>query len=293
MEPLKVYWKKEFQIPNTQWTIRGYSRSAFRTAFYIKELDILLDGGPHCSRRPKQIYITHTHADHIAELPYTLMKEDGNSELKPIIFAPEEGIPYIKGLINAAFSANIAQEESFDDNFDYRCLPKGTGTFRTEMNKTKMEIFFFDCDHSIPTKSYGFSVIKDKLKEEYKLLPGKEIAILRKSGIEITQEVAEKKLAYVCDTSISVLMLEPAILEYPVIFIECTFLYDGEEEMALAKKHIHWNQLEPYVLNHPNITFVLIHFSLKYKDSEIQQYMEPLLESRGINNVHLWLTDLV
>lgn len=310
MEPLKVYWKKVFPIPGTQWTISGYSRSAFRTAFYIKELDILLDAGPHLHRRPKQIFITHTHADHIAELPYTLINNNNNNnsnnnvdesersedpinQSKPIIYAPEEGIPFIRGLINASFSANEVVEGNYDDFFNYQGLPHGTAKFRTTMKKTPMEVLFFDCDHSIPTKSFGFAVIKSKLKEEYRKLPGKEIGQLRKAGVEITYEAIEKKLAYVCDTSITVLESEPIILEYPVIFIECTFLYNDEEEVATKKKHIHWNQLEPYIKTHPHILFVLIHFSLKYKDEEIQQYLEEKMESQNINNVHLWLTDLV
>jgi hypothetical protein len=41
---------------------------------------------------------------------------------------------------------------------------------------------------------------------------------------------------------------------------------DGEEDIAINKQHIHWKQLKPYILNNPEITFMLFHFSLKYKD---------------------------
>ena len=88
------------------------------------------------------------------------------------------------------------------------------------MNKTDLEMKVFKCDHSIPTISYGISEVKHKLKEEYLGLPGKEIGELKKNKIKITKEVIHKKLAYVCDTSIQVVDLNPDILDYSVVFIE-------------------------------------------------------------------------
>jgi hypothetical protein len=40
-----AHWKQKWSIPNTPWTITGYSRAAYRTGFYIPELDIMLDAG--------------------------------------------------------------------------------------------------------------------------------------------------------------------------------------------------------------------------------------------------------
>ena len=51
-------------------------------------------------------------------------------------------------------------------------------------------------------------------------------------------------------------------------------------------------QLKPYVLNNPDINFMLFHFSLKYKDEEIKEFMEKQFEKDNIKNVDLWLSDL-
>ena len=59
MEPRKAFWKKTYTIPNSpKWTISGYSRSSFRTGFYIKELNIMLDAGPQSFKMPEHIFIT-------------------------------------------------------------------------------------------------------------------------------------------------------------------------------------------------------------------------------------------
>ena len=81
---------------------------------------------------------------------------------------------------------------------------------------------------------------------------------------------------YVGDSSIAVLETSPEILAYPVVIIECTFLFDSDKtEERLAKDgHIKWSQLRPYVLEHASVTFVLIHFSCRYKEREIVEFFK-------------------
>ena len=67
---------------------------------------------------------------------------------------------------------------------------------------------------------------------------------------------------------------------------------DGEEEIASKKNHIYWTHLKPYVLQHPEITFILFHFSLKYKDEEIKEHLENEFKIHHIKNVELFLSDL-
>ena len=38
----KSFWQRMWTIPKTSWSICGYSRSAYRTGFYIKELNLML-----------------------------------------------------------------------------------------------------------------------------------------------------------------------------------------------------------------------------------------------------------
>ena len=294
MEARKVFWKKSYLIKKSpQWTISGYSRSAFRTGFFLNGPNIMLDAGPQSFKKPEHIFITHSHADHIANLPFTLIGDENGDHVFNI-YVPKQAETKIKKYICSMFEANaLADNLPVDKWYSFKGIEKNTEPFNILANKNKIRVEVISCDHSIPTVSYGLGLIKNKLNPIYKGMSGRELGELRKSGKTITVEVIEKVLAFVCDTSIAVFKRNPCILEYSTVFIECTFISPGEEDVATSKKHIHWNQLKPYVINHPNITFVLFHFSLKYKDEGIKEIMDKEFETHNIKNIELWLPDLV
>lgn len=293
MEARKVFWKKSYLIKKSpQWTICGYSRSAFRTGFYISGLNIMLDAGPQCFKKPEHIFITHSHADHIANLPFTLIgDEQGNHKYN--IYVPKEAEDKIKRYVASMFEANALCDINISDWYNFHSISSDNESLSVVTNKNKLNIEIIKCDHSIPTVSYGFGLVKKKLNPKYLEKSGRELGKLRKQGVDdISIEVIEKIFCYVCDTSIEVFTENPFILDYSTIFVECTFIIDGQEEDAIKKKHIHWNQLKPYVVDNPDITFVLFHFSLKYKDEEIKEIMDEKFIKDDIKNVELWLPDL-
>jgi len=288
MDALKIktiFWQKESIIPNTPWKIRGYSRSAFRTGFYLPDLDLLLDAGPQNFNHPSTVMITHTHIDHIASLPFTMI---GHEE--PLnLYGPAAAQTHVENYINSMFAVNaltpVTNSDWSQQFYQYHPL-KPKDIFPITLNKNDLEIEVFECDHTIPTISYGISQIKQKLKSEYLGLPGKEIGALRKSGTQVTQAVTTKSLAYVCDTSIRVFDLNPNLLSYPTIMIECTFFLPDELENAGKTNHIHWDQLKPYVLAHPEISFILFHFSQRYRDQEVLDFFQ----SEKIDNLSCWVS---
>jgi len=78
-------------------------------------------------------------------------------------------------------------------------------------------------------------------------------------------------LTFFGDTTIKGVVDNESVLfakneEFPLIIIECSFLYDSELERSKKKKHIHFRSLEPFIAKYPQTTFMLIHFSLVYSE---------------------------
>lgn len=220
--------------------------------------------------------------DHIACLPLTMIGEECGNHIFNI-YAPLSSHTYIHNYIKAMFDVNSMGDVNISPWYMFKGLIKHD-TVALDANKTKLLVEVFECDHKIPTVSYGFSEIKSKLKDEYKSFSGKEIVQLKKQGAVITEDVTSNKLAYVCDTSISILENHPEILNYKVVMIECTFILPEELPNAIATQHIHWSQLKPYILQHPEINFILFHFSMRYRDHEISTFFER----EDISNVQWW-----
>ena len=82
--------------------------------------------------------------------------------------------------------------------------------------------------------------------------------------------------------------LHPEILQCPVVVIECTFLFPDHLNQAIQSDHTHYSQIEKLIKTNENTTFVLIHFSLRYKDAEIETFFNSLPDGKP-KNVIPWI----
>jgi len=163
MEPRLVFWETEFKLPGTSWTISGYSRSAYRSGFYISGLNIMLDGGPQCFKKPEYIFITHTHGDHVAELPFTMIQDTipltDDDKIK--LFCPEEATNEMRNYIMQLHNTNSLKDTK-DVIKSYYIMNPVSAIYnkqRLTINKQLMLLETVSADHTIPTVVYGFSLI--------------------------------------------------------------------------------------------------------------------------------------
>ena len=280
-----VSWQKKMIIPGTNWEIQGSSTAAFFTGFLIPSLGIGLDAGNIFYKRPDHIFITHTHLDHIRSLPQSMMGLRGVKHLYNI-YAPSLAVKNLEDFVITSFRTNSLSDKDYSERWKIHGCSKGD-LFPLKIKEGNVPIVaeIFECDHYVPTISYGLSEVRKKLKNEYSKLSGNEIRNLRENGIQITEEVNFKKFCFVCDSSIQVFEMNPSILEYPVIFIECTFIFEDELENAHRTKHIHWSQLKPYVENFPSTIFVMFHFSNRYELKEIDDFFT----NENMKNLKWWI----
>jgi hypothetical protein len=120
----------------------------------------------------------------------------------------------------------------------------------------------------------------------------------QQQGVELDEPCLKKLMCYLGDTSIDVFAMNPGILSYPSVMMECTFLdifddrsKDEIEERCLRDGHILWSQLRPIIVANPEVArspslspcwnspssglsdnVHLDHFSLRYRKAQVEQF---------------------
>lgn len=292
MNPVWQIWniRDPHRISDTQFTIKGFSMAALRTNFYIKELNIMLDGGLSSPYGAEYIFITHGHSDHTANLPFHIYGKKENSQIQ--VYSPKEISEYIKDFIESAYvlssDFDVKSIGSRDDLYLYKYYKNNSVSpddfIDLNIKGKKLTIEVIKCYHSVPCVGYGFIEKRSKLKEEYKNLSGKEIGELRKKGENIQYEQEYPFFVFLGDTSKEILKDE-RIKKFKTIMIECTFLYDDDLEQADKTFHMHWNYLEDYIRENEKNIFILYHFSQRYKKKELLDFFEKI----KFKNVVPWI----
>lgn len=256
-------------------TIKGFSRSAYRTGYFIKPYNIYLDAGlPYCVPA-NLILVSHGHNDHIASL-YSILKE-GRS---PVVALPKKIIDDVQHMLNSTYNLDTNSNTLFNG-----WKPTGDESFPIKLNGTNFRIDCYNLDHRVPCKAYGITEFKRKLKNMYQELSGKEISLL-KQKVDIYDLEENGILLFVSDTGKSALKSLP-FDKYQIVIIECTFLDECHYNESIKRKHLHWFDLEPILKNYPHIQFIFGHFSSRYKNDFIQEFYS---EKKSIySNVIFWI----
>ena len=67
----------------------------------------------------------------------------------------------------------------------------------------------------------------------------------------------------------------------------CSFLREEHRAQAVKTKHTIWADLEPVVRRWPGTTFVITHFSMRYKDGEVRKFFAEMADPPG--NIVVWV----
>ena len=270
-------WENKMQIPGTHLHISGMSVAGLRTCFYIHELQTLLDAGISFPYSPRHIFITHGHSDHIANLPLSVI-----GMRRPTVYCPHQIVSLINNYVQSMNDLTDGCENMSNALDLYKPIGLTPGdTFHINGGYI---VKTYECDHRAPTLAYGFTRSVQKLMDEFKSLTGAQIKELKKTKEnEMFKTQTTHDFLFCGDTTIK-LFDNPEVLQYKTIMVECSFLHESEKEHAQSKKHMYWGDLLDVVKAHPQTTFILIHFSLRYSWEEIQ----TTINAAGVSNVVCW-----
>jgi len=289
---------KTWTIPGTRLTLTGYSRANDKTFFHIPQLKCCIDAGLCEGRQPDTVFLTHTHNDHVADIEFLAGKSTGVD-----IYVPTEAAPYVDTYIRSRRELNHVAPFDPELAGALTIHPVGAGDKVTLGKRGNYCVRVVECVHKVPCVGYCFSERKTRLKPEFAALKvemaakgempefGKAMAAERERGNEVTEEYEVPLFAFLGDTHASVFADNPWLFDYPVLITECTYLDDKERERADRVGHTVWSQLRPVIVDHPETTFVLIHFSLRHSDRQVVDFFDrELVAAKGaqLRNIVVW-----
>lgn len=294
--PYVAYWKQSYQI-SSQYHLKGYSRAAENTGFYCPELEMAFDAGIQMNDVPAFICLTHLHNDHMCSLNKMLI----NNPKNPIIFIPnsdkfcellESTLRFIY-ISSKYIHPNSAKGLDPLTKYSYRLVKLGVGESYMFKKTANSEYYVegLPSDHGVESISFGIYEQRKRCKAEFKNLEPIQYINMRRGGIDFMETYRNHILCYMSDTMYTAFEkpLSNLIFQYPVIVVECTFLEPDDLPLAKKKRHMHWQQIEKLMADHPECKFILTHFSKRYLWCEIKCFFDSVHKAKPLHNLVVWL----
>lgn len=100
----------------------------------------------------------------------------------------------------------------------------------------------------------------------------------------------EKQLLVTGTTSIDTFYNSSDWKEYPVIMVECANYCDYTCSVNYFRKkdYISWYDLEPIIINNPNIRFILTNSTININVGDVP-YIMRILGKKDIDNIYIWI----
>lgn len=251
------------------YTIKGVSVGGVYTSLCVPELDVLFDVGisPRSFVGVDHLLISHGHADHLGALPALMGVRGLSRKTSPRTFLPAEIVEDVREALAAL--SRIQR---------YELQPELIGVKPGELHALHGDLHarVFKTYHPVPSVGYQLVRRVRKLKDEYRGLPGAEIAQRREAGDEDLFEWLERpEIAYATDTLIEVVDREPSLMQSRILVLECTFLDERKERAeARSRCHVHLDEILERADSFQNEHLVLMHFSQIYSPDEVRAVLQ-------------------
>ena len=264
-------------------TIEGYSRGAVQTYWRVPELKVGFDLGasPWSFMSTPSWFVTHAHLDHIAALPVYVARRRMMKMEPPTIYLPETTVPYVEKLLKIITKLDRGR-------LPCTLQPVKEGD-EFELSREHV-VTAHATQHTVPSFGYVVWERRKKLKPEYHELSGEQIRDIRLSGIDVTHETRTPLVGYLGDSAPAGLDNNPCLFEAQVLICEMTFVAPHHRKEKIHKYgHMHLEDfLDPRDQFH-NELVIASHFSTRYHNKQIRDYVEKRWPNALDGRLQLWL----
>lgn len=276
---------KELQVGN--YTLHGQSVAGIRSCIAIPELDVVFDAGVITSKSVncRNVLVTHGHADHCGCLHMHALERSTRKYTTPNYWMPVEcRDAFDRSYRSQKFlnrGVDSVQPNTYQPTLNYLQITDQLTIKHTLIARAYQTI------HSVPSQGYVIFDVVKKLKPEYNGRPGKEIAEMRKKGVEVTNTVEKPIIAYTGDTKIDGVIQHPQFLNAEILIMECSYIVSDRVENidtlseATSRYHIHEQHIIDNADKFQNKHIVLTHLSKRYTLDMIEKAIQRIQEAFG------------
>jgi ribonuclease Z len=264
-------------------TIEGYSRAAVQSYWRVPELKFGFDLGaqPWDFMGTPTWFVTHTHLDHIANLPVYVARRRMMKMEPPTIYLPAHAVETVEYILKAFQKLDRGR-------LPVRLISVLPGD-ELELSR-ELVVTAHATKHTVPSLGFIVWERRKKLKVEYQELRGDQIRDLRLAGTEVTEERRVPLVAYTGDTAPEGLDLNPAMYDAQVLIAEMTFVAPSHRKEKIHKHgHMHLDDWVDRRDRFNNELIIAGHFSTRYHDKQVRHLVEKKLPDMLGGRLHLWL----
>lgn len=266
-------------------TLEGFAQGGWRTSIHCPEVGAIFDAGTVLPTIADRYFVTHGHPDHSGALPSIVARRSVMEVKKTLqIYMPATLAPSMQDALDAMG----------------KLFGNRRGALNAQVNGVQigdvvhirkgLKVRVLPTYHGAPSCGWAVEQTTSKLKAKFHGLEGKEIAKLRQGGTEITDDVTGTLLVVPGDTTIEFLLREEQARKAKVLVHEVTVWDDSYSTVEGTRRygHTHVNEMIEHCDKFEGEALVLVHRSMKYSRSLIEETLQRRFPAAMLPKIHLF-----